>query len=240
MISSAVQGFQNNRYHAQEVVGSLFAAALVKLGSKHIQQITNLTAFASAANGASVLVTAKSAHTLCTSEDGDEKGAAYQALVLALTTATVTTFLRGTTILKSRHTSLPALSQFAKPLAAASGATAVLTFGGIQGIKMANGAYQTWSANRAEAAHNQKVDTAVALVLSEAYNDEGKIQALDTVEAFKPLADAARFVLGTSGQTKDESAKVTDDMIGFINAQAAVLNDKEATRIEGWVNLVRS
>ena len=72
MISNAVQGFQNNRYHAQEVVGSLFAAALVKLGSKHIQQITNLTAFASAANGASVLVTAKSAHTLYASADDAE------------------------------------------------------------------------------------------------------------------------------------------------------------------------
>jgi len=156
MISNDVlQGFQNNRYHAQEVVGSLFAAALVKLGSKHIQQITNLAAFASAANGASVLVTAKSAHTLWTSKDDNEKSPAKKALALALTTATVTTLLRGTTILKTRHTSLPALSEFAKPLAAASGATAVLTFGGIEGIKMANGAYQTWSAARAEATNNQ-------------------------------------------------------------------------------------
>jgi len=239
MISNAVQGFQNNRYHAQELVGSLFAAALVKLGSKHIQQITNLTAFASAANGASALVTAKSAHTLWTSKDDNEKSAAKKALALAVTTATTVTLLRGTTILKTRHTSLPALSEFAKPLAAATAATAVLTAGGIQGIKMANGAYQTWSANRA-AAHNQRVDTAVALVLSEAYNEEGKIQALNTVEGFKPLADAARFVLSTSGQTKDESAKVTDEMIGFINAQYAELHKVEATIIEGWVDLARA
>ena len=240
MISNAVQGFQNNRYHAQEVVGSLFAAALVKLGSKHIQQITNLTAFASAANGASVLVTAKSAHTLWTSKDADEKSAAKKALALALTTATVTTLLRGTTILKTRHTSLPALSEFAKPLAAATAATAVLTAGGIKGIKVAHGAVTTWQANRAAAAHDAKVTEQLAIVQSEAYNEEGKIQALATKEAFLPLANAARFVLTTAGEDRDESAKVTGEMIGFINAQAAVLNGEEATTIEGWVNLARA
>ena len=240
MISNAVQGFQNNRYHAQEVVGSLFAAALVKLGSKHIQQITNLTAFASAANGASLLVTASSAQTLWSSTKDGEKSAAKKALALALTTATVTTLLRGTTILKTRHTSLPALSEFAKPLAAASGATAVLTFGGIQGIKMANGAYQTWSANRAAAAHDAKVTQQLAVVQDQAYNSEGKIQALATREAFLPLAEAARFVLTTAGEDRDESAKVTDEMIGFINDQAGVLNGEEATRIEGWVDLARA
>ncbi|WP_316358088.1 hypothetical protein [Candidatus Neptunichlamydia sp. REUL1] len=238
MISNAVQGFQNNRYHVQEVVGSLFAAALVKLGSKYIQQITNLTAFASAANGASVLVTAKSAHTLWTSENGDEKSAAKKALALALTTATVTTLLRGTTILKTRHTSLPALSEFAKPLAAASGATAVLTFGGIQGIKMANGAYQTWSANRAVAARNAEVAEKVAVVQHTDYGDHNKIQGLATQD-FLPLADAARFVLTTAGKDRDESAKVTDEMIRSINTKAAELNGEEATKIAGWVDLAR-
>jgi len=76
----------------------------------------------------------------------------------------------------------------------------------------------------------------VGLVLSEAYNQENKIQALNTVEAFNHLADAARFVLGTSGKTKDESAQVTDEMIGFINAQYLELHKV----IEGWVDLVRT
>ena len=125
-------------------LGSLVAAALVKLGSKHIQQITNLTAFASAANGASVLVTAKSASTLWSSTEKDEENsAAKKALALAVLTAATTTLLRGTTILKTRHTSLPALSEFAKPLAAATAATAVLTAGGIKGIKMTHGFIST-------------------------------------------------------------------------------------------------
>jgi hypothetical protein len=232
MISNAVQGFQNNRYHAQEVVGSLFAAALVKLGSKHIQQITNLTAFASAANGASVLVTAKSAHTLYSSSKDGERSAAKKALALALTTATVTTLLRGTTILKTRHTSLPALSEFAKPLAAASGATAVLTFGGIQGIKMANGAYQTWSANRAAAAA-EKLAAAKAEIAKEAFDSEEKINAL-TAPQIQVLANAMRLVLASP-----DKAEVDDDQIDRVNAKVAALNHAQADTIPDWVNLAK-
>ena len=233
MISNAVQGFQNNRYHAQEVVGSLFAAALVKLGSKHIQQITNLTAFASAANGASVLVTAKSAHTLWTSKDADEKSAAKKALALALTTATVTTLLRGTTILKTRHTSLPALSEFAKPLAAATAATAVLTAGGIKGVKMANGAYQTWSANRAAAAAAEKLANAKLEIVKEAFDSEDKINALGA-PAIQALAEAMRLVLESA-----DKATVADEQIAHVNAKVAELNHAQADTIPAWVDLAK-
>jgi len=222
MISNAVQGFQNNRYHAQEVVGSLFAAALVKLGSKHTQQITNLTAFASAANGASLLVTASSAQTLWSSTKTDEeKSAAKKALALALTTATVTALLRGTTILKTRHTSLPALSEFAKPLA-----TAVLTFGGIQGIKMANGAYQTWSASRAVAAAKLEI-------AKEAFDSEDKINAL-TAPEIQVLAAAMRLVLASP-----DKATVDDDQIARVNARVAELNHAQPETIPAWVDLAK-
>ncbi|QVL55007.1 MAG: hypothetical protein KFB95_06725 [Simkaniaceae bacterium] len=234
MITSAVQGFQNNRYHAQEVVGSLFAAALVKLGSKHIQQITNLTAFASAANGASVLVTAKSAHTLWTSNDADEKSAAKKALALALTTATVTTLLRGTTILKTRHTSLPALSEFAKPLAAATAATAVLTAGGIKGIKVAHGAVTTWQANRALAAAAEKLAAAKIEIVKEAFDSEDKINALEA-PVIQALADHVRVVLGSD----TDKADVSDDLIAWVNAKVAALNHAQADTIPNWVDLAK-
>jgi len=233
-MANMIQGFQNNRFHAQEVVGSLFAAALVKLGSKHIQQITNLTAFASAANGASVLVTAKSAHTLWTSKDDNEKSAAQKALGLALLTATTATLLRGTTILKTRHTSLPALSEFAKPLAAATAATAVLTEGGIRGIKMAHGAVQTWQANRAIAAATAKLDAAKLEIVKDAFNEEDKINALDAPQ-IKVLADHVRVVLA-SGPDK---AGVSDDLIGHVNARAVELNKVPETRIADWAPLAK-
>jgi hypothetical protein len=227
-----IQGFQNNRFHAQEVVGSLFAAALVKLGSKHIQQITNLTAFASAANGASVVVTAKSAHTLWTSKSDDEKSAAKKALALALITAGTTTLLRGTTILKTRHTSLPALSEFAKPLAAATAATAALTAaltaGGIFSIKTAHGFISTKLAERAEAAAAAKLEIA-----KEAFDSEEKINALLT-PAIKDLADAMRLVLASP-----DKGTVDNDQIDRVNAKVADLNKTPETAIAGWVALAK-
>jgi len=235
MFSNAVNGFQNNRYHSQEIVGSLFVAALVKLGSKHIQQITNLTAFASAANGASVVVTAKSAHTLFTSTKDEEKSAANKALLLALlalTTATVTTLLRGTTILKTRHTSLPALSKFAKPLVAATVVTAALTEGGIRGIKAAHGAVQTYRADRAAAAAAAKLDAAKLEIAKEAFDSEDKIQALTSPE-LKALADAMRLVLGSA----TDKATVSDDQIARVNAAAEELNKAPDTTIADWAPL---
>ncbi len=225
---------QDNKWHSQEILGSLVAAALVKLGSKHIQQITNLTAFASAANGASLLVTASSAQTLWSSTKTDEeKSAAKKALALALTTATVTTLLRGTTILKTRHTSLPALSEFAKPLAVASGATAVLTFGGIQGIKMAHGAVTTWQANRAAAVAAEKLAAAKAEIVKEAFNSEEKINALGA-PAIQALADAMRLVLASA-----DKATVNDDQIARVNAKVTALNDAQADTIPAWVDLAK-
>lgn len=232
-MASMIQGFQNNSFHAKEVVGSLFAAALVKLGSKHIQQITNLTAFASAANGASVVVTAKSAHTLWTSKNDDDKSAAKKALMLAVLTAGTTTLLRGTTILKTRHTSLPAFSEFAKPLAAATAATAVLTAGGIKGIKMTHGFITTKMAERAAAADAEKLAAAKLEIAKEAFDSEEKINALLT-PAIKDLADAMRLVLASP-----DKANVDDDQIARVNAKVLELKQVPDTAIADWVALAK-
>ena len=215
-------------------LGSLVAAALVKLGSKHIQQITNLTAFASAANGASVLVTAKSASTLWSSTAKDEdKSAATKALVLAALTAGTTTLLRGTTFLKTRHTSLPALSEFAKPLAAATAATAVLTAGGIKGIKMTHGFITTKMAERAAAAAAEKLAAAKLEIAKDDFNSEEKINALLT-PAIKDLADAMRLVLASP-----DKGTVDDDQIDRVNAKVADLNKAPETAIADWVALAK-
>ncbi len=144
MIYNAVQGFKNNHYHTQEVVGSLCVAAFVKLGSNHIQQITNLTAFASAASGAScasLLVAAHSAPTFWPSEDSPGKSTAKKVFLVAIGMLSIAAFLKRTTILKTRHISFPALSEFAKPFAAATAATVLLTQAGITGIKVASKAF---------------------------------------------------------------------------------------------------
>jgi len=217
-------------------LGSLVAAALVKLGSKHIQQITNLTTFASAANGASVLVTAKSASTLWSSTAKEEdKSAAKKAIMLALTTATVTTttLLRGTTILKTLHTSLPALSEFAKPLPAATAATAVLTAGGIKGIKMTHGFISTKMAERAAAAATAKLEAAKLEIAKDDFNAEDKINALLT-PAIKDLADAMRLVLASP-----DKATVEEDQIARVNAKVEDLNKNPETAIADWDPLAK-
>jgi hypothetical protein len=233
-------------------LGSLFAAVLVKLGSTHIQQITNLTAFASAANAGGFFALTKSASTLRTSSaTEDDKKTAQIALMVSVVMLFAATFCRGTTILKTRHTSLPSLNKFSKPLAAASIATAILTPGVISSTKKTIRFISTkmderakaaeLNAKRAEAAAlNAKVDSNLAIVLSDDYNQKEKVQQIDTKENFLVLADAARFVLDTSDEYKHKSAQVTDDMIGYINAKAEDLNKDEDSKIEGWLALKRT
>lgn len=145
---------QNNRWHSQEIIGALAVAAAAKLISstnlisKYIQPINSLTAFAAGVNGAGVLMIAKSVHTLY----GDRRDrSAQKALAVGLMAVITATLLGGTTILKTRHTSLPALNKFAMPLLAATGATVILTEGGIRGIKKAHEGYQGLVAARATA-----------------------------------------------------------------------------------------
>ena len=87
MTTSALQFFQNNRCHTQDLVSVLCASVLIKFGCKRIQPISTLVAFVSGVEGASFLVIAKSVHTLRTSLDVSEKRSAKRALMLAFSAA---------------------------------------------------------------------------------------------------------------------------------------------------------
>lgn len=240
VLNGAITGLKNNSYHSQELLAATMAAIAVKFGSKmkFFNEITALTAAASGVNTAGVLVGAKSAHTIWTSNDADEKKAAWKALMLATGGATVATMTRATTVLQSRHTSLPKMTEFAKPLAIATGTSVVLAEGGIRGVKLANASLEAAAERRRIAGENHEIDADIATVQAGAHDAEDKIQALPR-DQFIILAKAARNLLATSGGRRNESAKVTDDQIGWINAQAAEFAKAAETKIDGWVDLAR-
>ncbi|WP_316357119.1 hypothetical protein [Candidatus Neptunichlamydia sp. REUL1] len=220
-----IEAFQNNRYHTQDVLGSACAATLVMLASKYTQQITNLTAFATATNGASVLITAKSIHTLCTSSKAGEKATAENTLVFALSVATVATMLRATTVLNSRHNAFPDFNKFAKPLFATTTATIVLTQGGIQSVKMAHSTCQAWAHDRAEFLALAKVEIA-----KEDFNTKEKIDALDA-EAINALRGHIERVLASPADRNG----VPNNLILWVNTRAGA----GQLEIAGWENISR-
>ncbi|WP_316357102.1 hypothetical protein [Candidatus Neptunichlamydia sp. REUL1] len=87
MTTSALQFFQNNRCHTQDLVSVLCASVLIKFGCKRIQPISTLVAFVSGVEGASFLVIAKSVHTLRTFFDAGERRSAKRALMFAFSAA---------------------------------------------------------------------------------------------------------------------------------------------------------
>ncbi len=220
-----IEAFQNNRYHTQDVLGSACAATLVVLASKYIQQITNLTAFVAAANGASVLITAKSIHTLCSSSEAGKKATAENTLVFALSVATVATMLRATTVLKSRHNTFPDFNKFAKPLFATTTATIVLTEGGIQSVKIAHSTYQDLTQGRAES-----LALAKAEIAKENFNTKEKIDALEA-EAINALRGHIKRVLASPADRDG----VSNNLILWVNARAGV----GQLNIAGWENISR-
>ena len=218
-----IEAFQNNRYHAQDVLGSACAATLVVLASKYIQQITNLTAFAAATNGASVLITAKSIHTLCTSSQKGERDTAENTLVFALSVATVATMLRATTVLKSRHNTFPDFNKFAKPLLATTTATIVLTEAGIRSIQVTHATYQAWANGRVES-----LALAKAEIAKESFNTKEKIDALEE-EAINTLRGHIERVLASPADREG----VPNNLILWVNTRAGQLE------IPGWENISR-
>ena len=223
MISSTFQDFQNNRCHTQDILGSACAATLVLLASKYIQQITNLTAFAAAANGASVLMTVKSIHTLCMSSKKGETDTAENMLVFALAVATVATMLRATTVLKSRHNDFPDFNKFAKPLFATTAATVVLTEAGIRSVQITHSAYQALTQGRAES-----LALAKAEIAKEDFNTKGKIDALEA-EAINALRGHIERVLASPADRKS----VTDNLILWVNTKAGT----DELNIPGWEDI---
>jgi len=225
MISSTLQGFQNNRYHTQDMLGSACAATLVMLTSKYIQQITNLTAFAAAANGASVLMVAKSVNTLCTSSEADKNFTATLTFVFALSVATAATMLRATTVLKSRHNALPGLNQFARPLAATTAATVVLTAAGIIIVQTIYAVCEGWMQSRAET-----LALAKAEIAKEDFNAKVKIDALDA-EAINTLRGHIERVLASPADRES----VSNNLILWVNTKAGT----DQLNIPGWENISR-
>lgn len=223
MIASPLQDFQNNRFHTQDILGSVCAATLVVLASKYIQQITNLTAFAAAANGASVLITAKSVHTLCTSSQKRETDTAENTLVFALAVATVATMLRATTVLKSRFNTFPDFNKFAKPLLATTTATIVLTEAGIRSIQVTYATYQAWAEGRAES-----LALAKAEIAKEDFNAKGKIDALEA-EAINALRGHIERVLASPADREG----VPNNLILWVNTRAGA----GQLEIPGWENI---
>ncbi|QVL56488.1 MAG: hypothetical protein KFB95_04650 [Simkaniaceae bacterium] len=220
-----IEAFQNNRYHAQDVLGSACAATLVVLASKYIQQITNLTAFAAATNGASVLITAKSIHTLCTSSQKGERDTAENTLVFALSVATVATMLRATTVLKSRHNTFPDFNKFAKPLLATTTATIVLTEGGIRSVQITHSTYQALTQGRAES-----LALAKAEIGKEDFNAKEKIDALEA-EAILALRGHIERVLASPADREG----VSNNLILWVNTRAGT----GQLEIPGWENISR-
>jgi hypothetical protein len=220
-----IEAFQNNRYHTQDMLGSACAATLVVLASKYIQQITNLTAFAAAANGASVLITAKSINTLCSSSEVGEKANAENTLVFALFVATAATMLRATTILKSRHNAFPDFNKFAKPLFATTTATIVLTEGGIQSVKMAHSTYQNLTQGR-----TASLALAKAEIAKEDFNTKEKIDALEA-EEINALRGHIERVLASPADRDG----VSNNLILWVNTRAGA----GQLEIAGWEDISR-
>lgn len=225
MISSTLQGFQNNRYHTQDILGSACAATLVLLASKYIQQITNLTAFAAAANGESVLMTAKSVHTLCTSSEKGETDTAENTLVFALIVAAFATMPRATTVLKSRFNAFPDFNKFAKPLAVTTAATIVLTEAGIRSIQMIYTACQAWVHSKAET-----LTLAKAEIAKEDFNTKGTIDALEA-EGINALRGHIERVLASPADRDG----VSNNLILWVNTKAGA----GQLEIPGWENISR-
>ena len=225
MISSTLQGFQNNRFHTQDMLGSACAATLVVLTSKYIQQITNLTAFAAAANGTSVLVVARSVNTLCTSSEADKKFTATLTFVFALSIATTATMLRATTVLKSRYNALPGLNQFARPLVATTTATVFLTAAGIFIVQTIYAACEGWMRSRAETLASAKDE-----IEKENFNAKVKIDALNA-EEINTLRGHIERVLASPA----DRDRVSDDLILWVNTKAGT----DQLKIPGWENISR-
>ena len=233
VFNGAIQGLKNNSYHSQELLAATLAAVAVKLGSnmKYFSKITTATAAAAGANTAGLLVAVNSAHTVWTSKDAGEKKAAWKALGLAATGVTVATMTRATSVLHSGYKSLPTLTKFAKPLAVATGVGTVVAKGGLESVKYVSAFCAAWVAK----SRQEALDNAVALVNGK---DEAHVQGLDR-ENFIKMAAAAQILLATAGQARDESAKVNEDLRGWLNAKAAEFNKADATKIARWVDFER-
>jgi hypothetical protein len=206
------------------VYGSVLAAAALKTASMltgRVSTLTNLTAFASGLNGASLVVTAKSLNTLYSvwgktdKADNETRSSARKALGAALFLATAAT-LAGTDVAKSKFSALPRFNSQAKPLAYGTLSAAGL----ISLVQYVNVKNQESKAKAAAALAAAK--TAVTA-------DKDAVDAMDKA-ALTVLIGQIKLV------QKSETPKDANTVIGLVNARVGKLNKgtDDAQKFANW------
>lgn len=247
MAYNPITAIKKNSYHSQEMLAAAGATVLLHLASKtrFFSTLTWGQAANAAANGASLAVASKSAYTFFTTTDGDGKRVARKSFVASLLVGALATTAGITNISETKFSGLPQLKEmkdmkvFGYATVAGGITSAMMTEGGVRGVKYVHSTYTAWAQARAVKKDEDTFTKAVQLVETTAVDQ----MATKTPEEIKALHAAFTLVKAVntpmdSGWTPtDESAKATDEKRDAINARAAELNKIPATRIDGWVNL---
>lgn len=253
MAYNPITAIKQNSYHSQDILAAAGTTVLLHLASKarFFNTLTWGQAANAAANGTSLVVAGKSAYAWKNAKGGDEAKSARNAFVASLLVGALSTTAGITNISETKFSGLPQFKEmkdmkiFGIATVAGGITSAVMTEGGVRGVKYVHSTYTAWAQDRAEKKDEKTFNDAVALFDGKDFSD-GKDGAIEVaaLNGAKLLEWRAACELLSKGKnqmgsgwtpTEDKSSLASEDLKKAMNARAAKIKESEPTF--QWIDL---